>query len=225
MIIALMIAIYIIEGRISNSIFCLAALGIFLTLSRSGVLCLLIVYIVLNFRNITLKNAIKGFMGLLTIYISVIMLLSTTTLESSFLSKLALQRINPFEQAMLIDNDSSRFHLLQRYWEGISEKPIFGHGPQTGMKGLDVEGVEINLRAHNTFLNIWYEVGIFGALSFLSFLLFVIVAGLKRTSALLVAVVCLFYTFFINNLLWMPQFWLMVGLLLAVNRKEKGKFI
>ena len=225
MILTLMVAIHIIDGRISNRIFCLAALCILLTLSRSGLLCLLIVFILLNFRNIALKKVGQGFVGLLIIYISVIMLLATTTLESSFLSKLAWQRINPLEQTVEIERDSSRLDVLQRYVEGIAENPIFGHGPRTGMKGLRVEKVSRDFRAHNTILNIWLEVGILGALSFIGFLLFAMVAGLKRTSALLVAVVCLFYTFFINNLLQMPHFWLMVGLLLAFNMEEKEKSI
>lgn len=225
MIITLVVAIHIVDGRISNRIFCLAALCTLLTLSRSGLLCLVIIFILLYFRNITFKKVGQGFAGLLIIYISVIMLLGTTTLESSFFAKMQFDRINPLAQTAAFEKDSSRSDILQSYVEGIAEKPLVGQGPNKGMRGLRVAGAVDNVRAHNTILNIWYEVGILGALSFISFLLFVMVAGLERRSAQLVAVACLLFTFFINNLLVMPHFWLMVGLLLAFDKDKKEKLI
>ena len=97
--------------------------------------------------------------------------------------------------------------------EEINNSPIFGHGP--------VEGSLKKIRAHNTIINIWFEIGVFGALSFVGFLASIIVTGFKRTSALMVAWACLFFTFFINNLLYQAPFWLMIGILLSRREPKK----
>ena len=182
-------------------------------------------FILLKVRNITFKNFVRGVAGLLIISIAVVSLSGTNNLESSFFAKMQLERINPFAQAAAVEKDSSRFDVLERYLEEIEEEPLFGEGPKEGMRGVRVAGVKDNVRAHNTVLNIWYEVGILGAFAFISFLFFVMFAALKQTSAQLVAIICFLFTFFINNLLMMPHFWLMVGLLLAFDKNTKEKVI
>lgn len=52
-------------------------------------------------------------------------------------------------------------------WHYIGEAPIFGHG--LGSYGTVVNGIDGRAYPHNAILEIWFEAGIFGVLSFLVF--------------------------------------------------------
>ena len=146
MILTLAAAIHIVDGGISNRVLGLAALCIFLTLSRSGLLCLMMFFILLKVRNITFKNFVRGVAGLLIISIAVVSLSGTNNLETSFFAKMQLERINPFAQAAAVEKDSSRFDVLERYLEEIEEEPLFGEGQKEGMRGVRVAGVKDNVK-------------------------------------------------------------------------------
>jgi len=214
-----LIVINMLEGKIPRRLMLLSFLCVVVTFSRSGILAMMVVFILVNVRNFTIKN--MSYIALLSVFatgVGVILFSKFGFNKDYFelVTNFNFDRINPFNQRDQLQIDSSRINIINDYMEEINNSPIFGHGP--------VEGSLKRIRAHNTIINIWFEIGIFGALSFVGFLVSIIVTGFKRTSALMVAWVCLFFTFFINNLLYQAPFWLMVGILLSrrVPKKENS---
>jgi len=218
MMLAHLLAIIMLEGKISNRLFIFCSLFFLLTLSRSGILGLLIFFIVINLKHISIKSiSFVVFSSLLTFFILSIFI-SNYSLNEDYaliIEKFNFGRINPFAQSDAFQQDNTRVDIITGYLTGINDKPFLGHGAETGMSGLPVSGSSIPLRAHNTFLNIWFETGIVGALSYIVFLFSIMGLGIKRTSTLLVTLICLLFTFTINNLLIQSQFWLFMGCLFS----------
>ncbi|CAH1528163.1 conserved membrane hypothetical protein [Vibrio rotiferianus] len=65
------------------------------------------------------------------------------------------------------DSANIRIHHILESWQHIKDKPLFGYG--FGSYGLVTTGTDIRSYPHNIFLELWFEVGIFGLLSFLFF--------------------------------------------------------
>ena len=120
-------------------------------------------------------------------------------------------RINPLAQKSNLQVDSSRIDVTSTYYQGINDRPIIGHGPSKGMNQ--------EVRAHNTFLNIWYEVGFIPALAFFSFLIFLFLQTYQWRSFFNVFLVCSVFSIFINNLLVHSIFWVLLGCCYLAKRR------
>ena len=141
--------------------------------------------------------------------------------------------------------DASRFFIWQTGFEMIKENPLIGKGPGTFKEHypeyagrLDPDVRHKPLSAHNIYLRIWAEAGIFALLSFLMFLGLFFYQGIKIIRRgepqviclLLTGIVCGIFSYlahgFFDCALFGARvntpFWLMAGLAqaLIVNRQR-----
>lgn len=73
-----------------------------------------------------------------------------------------------------------RLDYWKAAWQMIQERPFFGFGPGTFgsvYPYFKIKGSEETQMAHNSFLQIWAELGLFGFLSFLCFWIYFIIFG------------------------------------------------
>ena len=134
--------------------------------------------------------------------------------------------------------DANRFALWRGAWAMIKERPFLGKGIGTFMpyfssyiKGLGVQ------YAHNSFLQIWAETGIFALGSFLSFIALILWQGIEAfrrsqdyiTLGLLCAIFGFLVLSFFDNHLYKVQlavlFWFMIGMLVAVSNIKNKEII
>ena len=63
-------------------------------------------------------------------------------------------------------------------WSSVKDAPIFGHG--LGSYGLIVYGTDFRAYPHNGVLEVWFEAGILGLISFMAFILMSFFVAMKR---------------------------------------------
>jgi O-antigen ligase len=128
--------------------------------------------------------------------------------------------------------DATRFMLWRGAWSMIQERPFLGKGLGTFMTYMPAYTHQETIQyAHNSFLQIWAETGIFSLLSFLTFLLLILgkaIRALKvKKDSILLGAFCgisgfLAHSFFDSQLYSLQLsilFWLMLGLLYASSRE------
>ena len=135
--------------------------------------------------------------------------------------------------------DASRRVLNSISWQMISENPFLGKGVGTYMNHFkSYASAELGIQyAHNTFLQIWAECGIFALLSFILFLEAVLFRGARlykiKNNPVILALVCAASGFLIHSAfetqLYSLQlaafFWFFMGMAMAANRLELKAFV
>lgn len=130
--------------------------------------------------------------------------------------------------------DSNRFRYWLAAWKMISDYPFLGIGIGTFMANFSkyLPNVYISY-AHNSYLQIWAESGIFSLISFLAFVSSLIYLGIKKfiisrdfilLGFLSGALGYLAHSFFDTNLYSLSLavlFWVWVGLIIERIRNEK----
>lgn len=146
------------------------------------------------------------------------------------------------ERTMFIfspQGDADRFIVWRGALKMIKEHPFLGLGLGTFMSYFReyVSKVLLIQYAHNCYLQIWAESGIFALLSFVLFAVSVFYQGIKALrfngspSPLLLGLICAFFGFliqiFFDSQLYSLQlavlFWFMAGFIIAIARVEKNK--
>ena len=138
----------------------------------------------------------------------------------------------------LAGGDAQRLNIWKDSLIMIKEHPVLGMGVGTFMENFEHYGNFINpyahlgQYAHNCFLQIWAEAGIFALLSFLWFVILIFVKGIKafriRGNYLLLGVVSGFFAFLVHSSLDTGLyslrlaflFWFMAGLTAAITKLE-----
>lgn len=124
--------------------------------------------------------------------------------------------------------DTDRFRYWLAAWKMISDHPFLGMGVGTFMANFSkyLPGVNISY-AHNCYLQIWAETGIFSLISFMVFVIGLVYLGIKKflisrdfllLGLLSGAVGFLAHSFFDTNLYSLRLailFWVWVGLILG----------
>jgi len=133
--------------------------------------------------------------------------------------------------------DNFRFAITNITWAVINENPLLGKGIGTYMlhfKRLAPAGLGIQY-AHNCYLQIWAECGIFALLSFILFLVVVLgraIRSYKRSrNSVHLGLICGIFGFLVHalfdNHLYSLQlavyFWFLMGLLVSVTKIEEAK--
>jgi len=143
---------------------------------------------------------------------------------------------NRVMSVLLSRGDSSRFEYWQQTFLMIKAHPLMGQGIGTFMDRIHQQApFLIPIYAHNCYLQIWAETGVFSLLTFVAFLLMVLIrAGMdyrKSNDPILLGVLCglagfLIHAFFDNHFYSVPLaflFWVMLGTLVSASRfKEMG---
>jgi len=131
--------------------------------------------------------------------------------------------------------DATRFIIWKAAWKMIMENPWLGKGLGTFMDYFPkYSGTAINVYAHNSFLQIWAESGIFSLLSFLSFIGVVLYRGMaeiRRDDNPLVLGLCLgmagylihaFFDTHLYSLQLAMLFWIALGMIAALCPSSKS---
>ncbi len=127
--------------------------------------------------------------------------------------------------------DASRFAIWKGDWSMIQAHPFLGSGVGTFMNHFAqfTEGLGVQY-AHNCYLQIWAETGIFALVSFISFISLLLWQGIKsfRSSydCIALGLLCaisafLVHSFFDNHfysLQLVVLFWFLAGMLAAVTK-------
>ena len=203
-----LVCIKLVWRKIPLSIFILSAVCIVLTVSRAAILCVVTIFLFDFLRRFTITREVK--------YISLIAVVAVGVLHSSFsqndiTGSFVFSRLNPLVQKTHLQDDSSRMDVISTYFQGINDRPIIGNGPSKGMNQ--------EVRAHNTVLNIWYDVGLIPMLAFFSFLIFLFLQTYRWRSLFNVFLVCFIFSFFINSMIVHSIFWLLCGCYYIAKRR------
>jgi len=129
--------------------------------------------------------------------------------------------------------DAQRISIAWTAWSMIKENPLFGKGLGTFMDYFSqyatIPGVYY---AHNCYLQIWAESGIFSLLSFLGFLGILLSKGIKifkkNQNFILLGLICgisgfLIHSFFDTQLYSLQLavlFWIIMGLIVTLSKSE-----
>ncbi|MCX5701458.1 MAG: O-antigen ligase family protein [Candidatus Omnitrophica bacterium] len=129
--------------------------------------------------------------------------------------------------------DAYRFAIWEGAWKMIKENPFLGKGLGTFMDYFKQHTSGLGTQyAHNSFLQIWAEAGIFSLLSFLGFLISLLYSCIKAFKKsqdfILLGLICgifgfLVHSFFDNHLYSLQLsvlFWFMLGLAVAIIKLE-----
>jgi O-antigen ligase len=100
--------------------------------------------------------------------------------------------------------DASRFAMWQGAWAMIKENPFLGKGLGTFMAYFPRYAPNLGIQyAHNSFLQIWTETGIFSLLSFLGFLislLYLCIKVFKKSQDfILLGLICGIFGFLVHS--------------------------
>lgn len=164
-----------------------------------------------------LSKSIKK--GLLPICIFIIVL---------FLTPLSQNRIM---SAFSPTDKNFRAELFSASWKMIKDCPFLGHGLGTYMDYFSrYSGVKNAYYAHNCFLQIWAETGIYSLLSFILFIGLILNKGIKvfrrindypvllLTCAMFVLLVNSFFDVLLYSVQLAALFWFILGLLVAATK-------
>ena len=124
--------------------------------------------------------------------------------------------------------DSARFEYWHNTLALIKRHPLLGHGIGTFMDRIHAQAPHLMpLYAHNCYLQILAETGIFSLIFFVSFLLFVLIKAVisykENKDPLLLGLIggsagFLLHAFFDNHFYSVPlafQFWIIFGMMVA----------
>lgn len=143
------------------------------------------------------------------------------------------------ERTMFIfapQGDADRFLVWQGAFKMIKTHPFLGMGLGTFMANFQeyVSKAMTIQYAHNCYLQIWAESGIFALLSFVLFIGSILYKSIKtfkenNTNFILLGFICAFFGFllqsFFDNQLYSLQlsalFWFMAGVTVALTKQEK----
>jgi O-antigen ligase len=215
-IISMLICINYIQGSVSKKLLLFSSIFILLSFSRSGI-AFFIIYLFLS-NSLPIINMqssllfLKRYKYLLPIILGVIIFYTKDTDFIDFLSKLNIDRINPFNQQEQLSVDSSRLDILSEYIYLINDSPIKGHGI--------TEGMSQDIRAHNTFLNLWFELGLVGLLIHVVFIIAILVRSYLVDKSYILFLFIFWYSFFINNIYVLAHTWLLIGIFLGIKPKD-----
>jgi putative inorganic carbon (HCO3(-)) transporter len=121
--------------------------------------------------------------------------------------------------------DASRFAIWQGAWAMIRENPFLGKGMGTFMQYFPHYTKDLGVQyAHNCYLQMWAEIGVFGLLSFLLFVGSILYRGIrifrKESPFVLLGLICAIFGFlahsFFDTQLYSLQlcvlFWFLLGM-------------
>lgn len=180
-------------------LFCFGA--VLLTFSRGGLFVFIVssVFWIYNYKS----NRKQKILFLILLFIIVFLFFSLFLANFLNISQgkeqqtfdAMISRINPLNQRSQLERDDSRLVIILTYLDLVAESPVLGYGT----------GFNYNywLHAHNTFLNMYIEGGLFSLLSFLCIFLFLIIKSIKNgDNKSIIIILSMFLFCFFNNQLF-----------------------
>jgi len=196
----------------------LLGLCLLLTFSRGGWLSFLLGVILM----LILSRRLKIILPIVFIFIVILILIPTLRERAIF----------TFQKG----GDATRFKIWEGAFRIIKESPFLGKGVGTFMDYFPKYTQNLGVQyAHNCFLQIWAETGIFSLLSFLLFIGSILIKGIKFLGTVpigsypfLIGLISSIFAFLVGSFfdthLYSLQlamlFWFLVGWLMAIVKNE-----
>jgi O-antigen ligase len=162
--------------------------------ARGAILITVLLYFIIL---LTSRHELKKIFNIkvFTIVLPIVILLSTSLLQSENFSWMLERSINRTILLFSDDMGNSANVRSSQAFEAvnyIAERPFFGYG--TASYGVVTRGEDIRAYPHNSILEVWFEMGLFGLVSYLLFTFFHIFQAFYRVNSVAGAV--LLYLFF-----------------------------
>jgi hypothetical protein len=204
-------------------IWCVHLAALYLTFSRSAwaAACIAMTFVLCGqfssqFVRLLRKHWWVAILGLALVIGGATMLKNNTKVDGVLTHSTAAQ---------VGDIDSNQYHVLyvQRGLEGIHDRPL-GHGP--GTAGLaSIQNPKGGLLTENYYVQIGYELGIFGLLVFVAINIWVYVCIWRRHDLWATVLLASFWGYVLMNMLlhtWSneavaAQWWLLAGVALSLG--------
>ncbi|MDB6120227.1 MAG: hypothetical protein JWO08_4008 [Verrucomicrobiaceae bacterium] len=205
------------------AVIAIAAVGVGLTLSRSGMLVFVLMvfcYLAANLRKHFGKIVIITAVSIPAVLAGFAILLQMASSRNMGTDKNATDRVAAITGIFGGNTDKmesqERMKDLRDGWEAVTDSPVFGHG--TGCASSQWQ-------PHNQWVAIWLDIGVGGvmlyALSLLTLTILCLKAGGKGFFALL-PLWC--FSVFSQNLVETAGYWFCAGVVAVVTTKGRFRF-
>jgi O-antigen ligase len=207
------------NGFWSNvAIIAIGAVGVGLTLSRSGMVvfaAMVMLWMMLNLRQHFGKIVVVVAASIPAIGVGVAMLTQMASSRNFGTDTNAKERIEAIFGGNTDKMESAeRMKDLNDAWEAVTQSPVFGHG--TG-------SASSHWQPHNQWVAIWLDLGVTGVILYASVLLFITArCVLAKGTAVLAVVPLWMFSVFSQNLVEMAGYWFCAGV--AVTLLTTSRF-
>ncbi|MDB6138611.1 MAG: hypothetical protein JWO94_1683 [Verrucomicrobiaceae bacterium] len=197
-----------------------AAVGVGITLSRSGMLVFSVMvtcYLAANLRRHFGKIVIIVAASIPAAIAGLAMLMQMASSRNFGTDKNATDRVSAITGMFSGNTDKmesqERMKDLHDGWEGVTDSPVFGHG--TG-------SASSHWQPHNQWVGIWLDIGVGGVMLYAGTLLFLTVVCLKAGGRGLFALLPLWcFSVFSQNLVETAGYWFCAGVVALVATKAR----
>ncbi|MGI9492334.1 MAG: O-antigen ligase family protein [Geminicoccaceae bacterium] len=196
-----------------------AGVAVFLTLSRGGLFnygIFLVVYLYFIGQGNRLRQMlVLPLVAAVTLPIAVFSVSHLIQSSEMFEGDNAQRRLETFSfnsrSEGVYDSDNIRLNLIPQYFALIDDSPIFGHG--TGFSR------SMTFRPHNMYLEFWVNNGIISLLSYIWFLLGILIISFKRhyPPGVALAIITIVGGFFSHSIAQYPAFLFSAGFAMSVS--------
>jgi O-antigen ligase len=203
---------------LNAAIIAIGAVGVGLTLSRSGMLVFIAMvglWLVLNLRRHFGKIALLVAASVPAIAVGIAVLTQMASSRNFGTDKNAKERIEAIFGGNTDKMESAeRMKDLNDAWEAVTESPIVGHGTGSASSFW---------QPHNQWVGIWLDLGVGGVLLFASVLIFLSArCAMTKGKGVLAIMPLWMFTVFSQNLVEMAGYWFCAGV--AMNMVTSGRF-
>jgi len=208
-----------------NIIFAIHALAILLTMSRTGIVLLIIVVLINNFTlRMSIKKNAKNFFAFLIIFISFDRILNHFSLKDKFLSRLV------FESS--VGSLTHRVHSFTVVDDILGNNPLMGLSSGSLARLLPEFGYLEIATLDNVYLKVLIENGLIGLVAFVSIHFALFIYAMKLHSPLRTIAIQLLLILVISGLSFQTvnfepvwgSFWYLISLVF-IHSQNKEKFI
>lgn len=209
------------KGFWSNmAIIAIGAVGVGLTLSRSGMMvfaAMVFVWVLVNLPKHYGKLMVMGAASIPAITIGVAMLTQMASSRNFGTDTNAKERIEAIFGGNTDKMESGeRMKDLRDAWEGVTRSPVFGHG--TGCASS-------HWQPHNQWIAIWLDIGVGGVLLYGGTLLFLTArCVLAKGRGLFTIIPLWMFSVFSQNLVEMAGYWFCAGVAATLITSSRFRF-
>lgn len=197
-----------------------AGISVFLTLSRGGLFtfCIfMLIYLYFTGKGNRIKQLLAAPVLFLVIVVPSVMYSVSHLTQTSemFEGENAQRRLETFsfdsQSKSVYDTDNVRLNLIPQYLALIDDSPIFGHGSGFSRS--------MPFRPHNMYLEFWVNNGIISLISYIWFLLGLLIISYRRRYPAGVALACITIVggFFSHSIAQYPAFLFSAGFAMSLS--------
>lgn len=202
----------------------IAAVGVGLTLSRSGLVVfvlMVMVWMVANLRQHFVKLLLIAGISVPLVIGGFAILEHMASSRNFGTDTNAKERVQAITGIFTGDTDKmasgERSKDLKDGWEGVTQSPVFGHG--TGCASS-------HWQPHNQWIGIWLDIGIGGVLLYAGTLFFVTARCVLSKGVGIFAIIPLWmFSIFSQNLVETAGYWFCAGVALSLTTHSRFKLV